>query len=301
MRRTLRHTSKRSPLVFGLLAVLLVAALSVPAGSSSEDYGDPSRRVRTQFASFRHSPERLLAAGTRYATAYYDNDGRVRAGGHRRRRHARQRACRVHGGARGSRAYGPRKAGLIVIPEADKLAIEAKTRTGSHPGDLESRFSHEPLGQARAHRWRRVSGRWSSVSGPTTSLTSMKGTDFHKINKDSVGQSIIYYPVQGASEMARSHANRCEPRDLQLKAPLFRVALPSEREPGPCGGATSRSTCDDPGDLRKQPLETTRRPTRDHGESSSCTHWHAVIFSQRRKHNSLLTYPSKRLMLVSCP
>src|SRR5690606_15924457 len=92
----------------------------------------------------------------------------------------------------------------------------------------------------------------------------------------------------------QSHANRSEPRDLQLKASLLFAALPSEREPGARGRATSRNARDDPGDFPQAASRIPHRAARDHGESSPCARWHAVIFSQRRKRNSLLTYPSKR-------
>ena len=185
MRRTLRHTSKRSPLVFGLLAVLLVAALSVPA-ARIRDYGDPSRRGRTQFASFRRGPR--ATSCRRHPVRHSllrQRQRRPRAGGHRRRRHARQRACRVHGGA-AARAYGPRKAASSSSPKRTSWRLRRRPAPAPIRAISIALFPRAAR-TSPAHRWRRVSGRWSSVSGPTTSLTSMKGTTFTRSTKTRWG------------------------------------------------------------------------------------------------------------------
>mgnify|MGYP001046716726 CR=1 FL=1 len=203
MPRTLRHTSKRSPLVFGLLAVLLVAALSVPAGAAQGTTVIRAGEAALSSPASGAAQERLLAAGTQYATPYYDNDSGVPGpvvivvGGMHGNEPAGYMAARRLAGVR------PQKGRLIVIPEANKLAIEAKTRTGSHPGDLNRAF---PTSRSDKPGSPLAASIWSLVERvrPDYLFDLHEGYDFHKINKDSVGQSIIYYPVQGASEMAKA-------------------------------------------------------------------------------------------------
>lgn len=203
MRRTLRHSSRRSPIVFSLLAALLVATLSLPAGAAQGTTVIRAGETALSSPASSAAEEQLLAAGTRYATPYYDNDSGISGpvvvvvGGMHGNEPAGYLAARRLAGLK------PQKGRLIVIPEANKLAIETKTRTGSHPGDLNRAF---PASRSDKPGSPLAASIWSLIERvrPDYLFDLHEGYDFHKINKDSVGQSMIYYPVQGALEMAKA-------------------------------------------------------------------------------------------------
>ena len=145
----------------------------------------------------------MLAEGTRFATPYYDNDSGKPGP-----------TVVVVGGMHGNEPAGymaarrlvdlmPQRGRLIVIPEANRLGIEAKSRTGSHPGDLNRDFPRSKSEGADSVLAKSI---WSLVQSvkPDYLFDLHEGYDFHKINKQSVGQSLIYYPTGDAYSMAKA-------------------------------------------------------------------------------------------------
>lgn len=201
MHRTHRRSQYRA-LLLCLTAAFLLAAL--PAAVDAAQGTTVIRAGSTSSLPSSNQPrEQLLAAGTRYATPYYDNDSGVSGP-----------TVVVVGGMHGNEPAGymaarrlidvmPQKGRLIVIPEANKLGVEAKARTGPHPGDLNRDFPRTRSESARSVLAKSI---WSLVqeARPDYLFDLHEGYDFHKINKNSVGQSIIYYPNQGAYEMAKA-------------------------------------------------------------------------------------------------
>ena len=143
----------------------------------------------------------MLAAGTPYATPYYINEGR-----------ADGPTVVIVGGMHGDEPAGyraaqhfvdvtPKKGRLVVIPEANRRAIQANDRTGSHPGDLNRAFPRSSGEKPDTELARSI---WELVVevDPDFLFDLHEGYDFHKQNSKSVGQSIIYYPRGETASMA---------------------------------------------------------------------------------------------------
>lgn len=188
--------------LFSLLVLGLIVALSLPANAAQGT--TVIRAQSTGTAAQTHSlASRVLAEGTAYATPYYDNDSGI-AGP----------TVVVVGGMHGNEPAGytaaakfatlmPRRGRLIVIPEANTLAVKAGTRTGSHPGDLNRDFPTSKSGKTGSVLAESI---WKLLRevDPDYLFDLHEGYDFHKLNKESVGQSIIYYPTGDAASMAKA-------------------------------------------------------------------------------------------------
>ncbi len=144
-----------------------------------------------------------LAARTRFATPYYVNESGVRGP-----------TVMIVGGMHGDEPAGymaarqfvtfrPKRGTIIVIPEANRLGVQADARIGGHPGDLNRDFPRKRSEKADTTLAQSV---WSLVTGsrPDYLFDLHEGYDFHKINSESVGQSIIYYPKGDTVSMARA-------------------------------------------------------------------------------------------------
>ena len=88
-------------------------------------------------------------------------------------------------------------------PQANKLAVEAGTRTGSHRGDLNRDFPKSKTGSTGSVLAKNIWNLMLAVQ-PDYLFDLHEGYDFHKLNKESVGQSIIYYPVGDGASVAKA-------------------------------------------------------------------------------------------------
>lgn len=143
-----------------------------------------------------------VAEGTPYETAYYVNDSGKPGP-----------TVFIVGGVHGNEPAGyqaartfvntqPKIGKIVVIPEANRAAIRAGARIGSHPGDLNRQFPRrrgEQPGSPLAESL------WSLVlqMKPDYLFDLHEGYDFHKVNPESVGQTIIYYPKGDAATLAK--------------------------------------------------------------------------------------------------
>lgn len=171
-----------------------------PASRTSDDTGTTTGTQATPSSNARRQ---MLADGTRFATPYYDNDSGKPGP-----------TVVVVGGMHGNETAGytaarqltnliPKRGRLIVIPEANKLGIEANSRNGSHPGDLNRDFPRSKSESADSVLAKSIWSLMRSVR-PDYLFDLHEGYDFHKINKSSVGQSLIYYPTGDAYSMAKT-------------------------------------------------------------------------------------------------
>ena len=199
------HRSKLSTLGQALLFIIAVGLLAPPPPAAHAAQGTTVIRAeeRQKTSAAQSVGQRALAAGTPYATPYYDNDSGVPGP-----------TVVVVGGMHGNEPAGymaartfitlmPKKGRLIVIPEANALAVKAGTRTGSHPGDLNRDFpkskSATPTSVLAESIWKLV-----KEAKPDYLFDLHEGYDFHKVNKESVGQSIIYYPTGDGASVAKA-------------------------------------------------------------------------------------------------
>lgn len=212
MNRSPRRSLCRSPLfawllVFALLLPHAPASVVQAASGVTVFRAGASSGADTALASgssvSSDTRQKTLAAGTRFATPYYDNDsGRsgptvVVVGG----MHGNEPAGFM--AARQLTGLTPSRGRLIVIPEANKLGVQAGTRNGSHPGDLNRDFPRSKSGSADSVLAKSIWALMQSVR-PDYLFDLHEGYDFHKINQSSVGQSLIYYPTGDAAAMAKA-------------------------------------------------------------------------------------------------
>lgn len=195
-----RSLRSLSILLVLVLFSLVAAPLSSPADAAQ---GVTVIRAQDRQAPLSGGAPRLLAEGTPYATPYYDHDSGkpgptvVVVGGMHGNEPAGFRAAQQLAG------LVPKKGRLIVIPQANKLAVEAGTRTGSHPGDLNRVFPKSKTGSTGSVLAKSIWNLMLAVQ-PDYLFDLHEGYDFHKLNKESVGQSIIYYPVGDGATVAKA-------------------------------------------------------------------------------------------------
>ncbi len=208
--------STRRSIVIAALASLLMASLAGPVNASSTDMGwsffttgtweptinwpvpDDAEVKGTSFI------EGTIAKGTTHETKYYVYDSGekgptvVVVGG-------------VHGdepaGAKAAlqaKDYSVKKGKLVVIPEANKPALKKGTRTSSL-GDLNRDFPRTSSESADTYL---AKGIWEVMTKykPNWLIDMHEGYSYHKVNSESVGQSVIYYPNSGAASVAKAMA-----------------------------------------------------------------------------------------------
>ncbi|MEW6724396.1 MAG: succinylglutamate desuccinylase/aspartoacylase family protein [Bacillota bacterium] len=142
-----------------------------------------------------------LSAGTRYETKMYIIDSGkpgpdvMIIGG-------------VHGSepagymaARQMKSWTPKRGRLIVLPEANKPAVDQKRRVPSGGYDLNRAFPTYKGDTANTYHARAI---WSAMQryGIDVLIDLHEGSNFHRVDSSSVGQSIIYYPSTRAKAMA---------------------------------------------------------------------------------------------------
>lgn len=192
----------------------------------------------------------LLAAGTPYATRYYVQDSGIPGptvmivGGMHGNEPAGYTAARKFIGRK------PARGKLIVIPEVNVLGIRAGTRTGDHPGDPNRDYPRSRNDQPDTPLARDI---WNLVKRerPDYLLDLHEGYDFHRINSASVGQSIIYYPTDGAAAAAKAMQTAV---NRTIKKPNHRFSLLKYPIQGSLARAAGRDL-----KVKAMILETSRR------------------------------------------
>ncbi|MGI6468403.1 MAG: hypothetical protein GXZ09_08515 [Syntrophomonadaceae bacterium] len=141
-----------------------------------------------------------IAAGTIYATPMYINDSGVPGP-----------VVMIVGGVHGNEPAGYTAAGkvkdwnikkgkLIVLPQANKKAVERKTRT--YNGDLNRQFPQSSKESCDSTLAKAI---YAAVKNYEVDwlMDMHEGYNYTKIS-DSVGQSLIYYPSTPANTMANA-------------------------------------------------------------------------------------------------
>lgn len=147
----------------------------------------------------------VIAKGTAQATDFYVYDSQVPGptvaviGGMHGNETAGYRAGAV------VRDYWVKKGKLLVIPEANRVAIKAKKRT-SKIGDLNRSFPRTKSGTPTNYLARGVFTVMKQYK-PDWLIDMHEGYGYHKLNSSSVGQTVIYYPKASAATMAKAMAS----------------------------------------------------------------------------------------------
>lgn len=210
MRRSTRTNSRRARYALALIALSALLAVAAPASAEMGMTVIPARPpVAESSSNPSTSPNSnsggsgVLAAGTRYATEYFVNDSGIDGptvmivGG----MHGNEKAGYL--AARRLVSVRPKRGRIIVIPEANKLGVKAGQRTGGHPGDLNRDFPRSSSDSPDSTLAKAI---WALVKEyrPDYLFDLHEGYDFHRINKNSVGQTLIYYPTGDAQAMAKA-------------------------------------------------------------------------------------------------
>lgn len=100
--------------------------------------------------------------------------------------------------------FAPDRGRLVVIPRANAHAIALNKRGAPDIPDLNRRFpvGSSPIGKTANEIWNVV-----LEYKPDWFLDLHEGYDFHIVNKNSVGQSVIVYPTGNSTSVARALVN----------------------------------------------------------------------------------------------
>lgn len=100
--------------------------------------------------------------------------------------------------------FAPDRGRLVVIPRANAHAIALNKRGAPDIPDLNRRFpvGSSPIGMTANDIWKVV-----LEYKPDWFLDLHEGYDFHIVNKNSVGQSVIVYPTGNSTTVARALVN----------------------------------------------------------------------------------------------
>jgi predicted deacylase len=112
----------------------------------------------------------------------------------------------------GFTTYSVRQGTLIVIPEINRLGLQANQRTGAYPRDPNRCYPQTAGGSATDRLSRAI---WALVKDEkaTWVMDLHEGYSYHKIDKSSVGQSIIHY-----AGTASQHTERNKVVNAMIKA-----------------------------------------------------------------------------------
>lgn len=157
--------------------------------------------VETPSASAATRSVKTIASGTKYATSLYVIKSGVKGpvvmvvGGTHGNEPAGYRAARL------IKDYSVKKGTLLVLPEANRIAVLNNTRTASGVGDLNRSFPtsssdkpDDPLAKAI----------WQVVKDYDVDylIDLHEGYKYHLQTPSSWGQTIIYYPNTGTKALA---------------------------------------------------------------------------------------------------
>lgn len=195
-----------------LISITIVTCLVVsssfllPANSNwfAHDY---SNWLAVQDAAASTVTTKTIAAGTPYATTLYIIKGEQPGP-----------VLMVTGGVHGNEIAGYKAANLIkkykisrgtllVLPEANKIAVHNGTRTCKGVGDLNRSFPNSSTGSPDDVLAQAI---WKVVKDyKVTWLVDLhEGYNYHKVYNPSVGQSLIYYPRTGSYSVGKAVISR---------------------------------------------------------------------------------------------
>ncbi|HCC33783.1 MAG TPA: hypothetical protein DEQ28_07815 [Clostridiales bacterium] len=100
-----------------------------------------------------------------------------------------------------TQGWRPQRGSLLVLPEANRLALDLGQAAVPGEGDLNRAFpmaaGQSPVGPLAAGIWEAI--RRHRV---THVLTFTEGADYYRSNRGEFGQTVIYHPVTGAERLA---------------------------------------------------------------------------------------------------
>lgn len=101
--------------------------------------------------------------------------------------------------------YTVKKGRLLIIPQLNKPAVTARTRTSSL-GDLNRDFPYSKDGSPNNYLATDILNLMKKYQ-PDWLIDMHEGYDYHLLNSNSVGQTVIYYPIGDAYVMAKAMAD----------------------------------------------------------------------------------------------
>lgn len=190
--------------------------------------------IKTPSASASTTSVKTVASGTKYATKLYVIKSGVRGpvvmvvGGTHGNEPAGYRAVRL------IKNYSVKKGTLLVLPEANRIAVQNNTRTASGVGDLNRSFPKSKSDKPDDPLARAI---WKVVKDYDVDylIDLHEGYKYHLQTKSSWGQTVIYYPNSGTKAIA----------DRMVKTLNSSIPNPSKRFSTvkyPLKGELSRST-----------------------------------------------------------
>lgn len=167
--------------------------------------------------------------------------------------------------------YRPDRGRLVVVPRANAAAVEANRRGAPDLSDLNRRF---PTGQAPVGAT--ANDIWNLILQvqPDWFLDLHEGYDFHNLNPNSVGQTVIVWPTGRSVSDAQAlvnHFNSMPAVQLKRTQPFTMLRYP-------IAGSVARKVGSDLG-IPAAIIETTGK---DHIDRRIGFHLHAVQFIASR-------------------
>lgn len=177
------------------------------AGITTADSSTPTALKNEQPSSKSQVKVETLAKGTKYATKLYIIESgkpgpvvMIVGGVHGNERAGYTAAAKV-------KDWDIKKGTLLVLPQANVLAVDKKVRYISSQGDLNRDFPQSSVQSADNTISKAI---WSAVKKHKVEwlMDMHEGYDYYK-NKStsSVGQSLIYYPSSGTKKVASKIVN----------------------------------------------------------------------------------------------
>ncbi len=218
------RAKKLFSIIQGIAFVLIFSLFAPMVSLSPLSIGNPTASAATRSV-------KTVASGTKYATPLYVIKSGVKGpvvmvvGGTHGNEPAGYRAARL------IKDYSVKKGTLLVLPEANRIAVQNNTRTASGVGDLNRSFPtyngdkpDDPLARSI----------WQVVKDYNVDylIDLHEGYKYHLQTKSSWGQTVIYYPNSGTKVVADrmvSALNSSIPtpaRDSALLSIPLRVSCP---------------------------------------------------------------------------
>jgi predicted deacylase len=100
-----------------------------------------------------------------------------------------------------TRGWRPRRGSLVLLPEANRLALDLGLAAAPGEGDLNRSF---PLAAGQAPIGPLATGIWEAIRRHrvTHVLTFTEGADYYRSNRGEFGQTVIYHQMTGAQSLA---------------------------------------------------------------------------------------------------
>lgn len=205
------HFGRKPRMLKGFTVVAMVICLSLVAASIPSFPGLKSTSAEAQAATASVT-KTTLASNTRYqkTTMYIIRSGKPGP------------VVMIVGGVHGNEIAGPKAANkikdlrvtkgtLLVIPEANKVAVKNGTRTSSGVGDLNRNFPISSSGTAKSQTAQSI---WNAIKKYKVHylIDLHEGYNYHKIKPSSYGQTLIYYPISGSKTAGQKIINALNQR-----------------------------------------------------------------------------------------